>query len=1321
MPAHPPIHIVSANMRKCNAVTHALLNGNKKTHLILVQEPWFDTIGTRRNDNARNGIDVLGGVASPTWEIHYPGHANGQRPKVMAYSRKPTHAATDTYFTVVLRLDICTHPTIQVLDLIFDKEQWRVINFYHDIRDNTSLPKLLDIDIDATIPTLVIGDFNTHSRTWSPPNVPRSQWAGRLEEWAATNLLTLANNPGEITRRGAGHEKDSIIDLAWYNEAAIQAATFTGLNTDWEGSLASDHAMLRLLGRTQEKSLNQAAEMDLGFVIDPEKREEWTRAFKVRSRTPPFQASPTAEDIEDATETLMTDINRTNEEVFNRRKPPHPRASPWWNTACTIATQNLRKARTTETRGIAQARLKGTVRAAKRQWADAYIEKTQLWELAAWRHGRKVSKVPSLQGPDGLVHTHEEVADILSQRFFPQTPPRVASVFEDDPPPRPTRSLPPIDKELVNSLLARATNKSAPGQSGQTWLILKWVWAADPERLLALFAACLKAGHHPRPWKEAVVCVIPKPNRADYTHAKNFRPISLLECLGKLLEKIIAKIIYREMTKHALVPTTQFGGRNASSTLDAGLSLLHDIQAAHRTGLRTGLLLFDIQGYFDNINHERLIQVFANLGFAPELVKWCRSFLTDRTVRLRFNGRASDPFDFTVGTPQGSPVSPVLSTIYTSPLLHKMRDWTNASLGMYVDDGAIFACGRRWEDIENSIRVGYTTCMDWLTRAGLSAEPDKTELIYFRKRGEKTDPPHHMSLPLPLPNTHYRVTTTSTLRYLGFFFDNRLSWTHHVEVMCNRAQASLKALQLLGNSVRGLDQARWRLAYNAICLPVLTYGCQLWYTGKQATLVKKLQVVQNNAVRLISGTFRTTPREPLHHLLNILPMDLRLRKILLKTALRLYKAPKGSQLLIRLGGAWHTPNATDLPLPAPNRASLNTTLRSHASRIPANGPRIDPFPDLPPGAPDWNGKVKVILKQKDWDYEGVTNTLTTACREGASINIFCNGVRSNKGRLDGIQIGATSAALYQEGREQYHAERTHGESVTEQDIMLRSLHSGLDTLTSLLDTQPSQQHKPITIALTAETALLKALDASPHEDQAESIRLLNRLSTTIDKYPMTNITLIWLPKNVQFVGFRRTRQLAFEAVRTADLTNATEPPTINDQLKKAEETTITEWAERYNRGPHTSLVYRTALTSPPDGKTHHTFQLKKYPHPPTTGNTTTGPNAEGPKDTFSRLTHSTFYRFITGHAFTGEYTRRFFPLHTPEQVACQCGETVQTIEHVTMHCQLFDNARRRHLMSNGRTWSLKQLLETPKRVQLLLRFLEETRACNKPRAVWEPD
>ena len=568
------------------------------------------------------------------------------------------------------------------------------------------------------------------------------------------------------------------------------------------------------------------------------------------------------------------------------------------------------------------------------------------------------------------------------------------------------------------------------------------------------------------------------------------------------------------------------------------------------------------------------------------------------------------------------------------------------------------------------------------------------------------DPPNYIYLPLPSHNTYYKVPAANTLRYLGFFFDARLSWTHHVNVMCNRARATLKALQLLGNSVRGLDQARWRLAYNAICLPVLTYGCQLWFNGKQVTLVKKLQIVQNDAVKLISGTFRTTPREPLHQLLNIFPMKIRLNMIIQNSALRLYRTPKGSQLLKRLGGAWHTPTPDDLPVPAPIRNSVRTTLRDLAARVPAGGPRVDAFPEIPPEAPTWNGRVHVIPKQSDWDYEVITHALVAACRDDSMVNIFCDGTRSNKGRDDGKQLGATSAVLYQEGKERRHTEKVLGETVTGPDTILRALHVAFDTLTLFLASLATQQNHFVTISLPSGAAVSRALDASPHEDQEESISIMKRLSTLLDSYPDTNIVLLWLPRKAPFIGFRRAKQLALEAIRTADTTQIIEPNTINNQKEATKNAAVTAWTEAWHQSPHTSKVYQTALTMPPDGKPHHTFLLAQT-------------NEDNPVK-FSRLTHTTLYRFMTGHAFTGEYTSRFFPQHTPEQIACQCGEPLQTVEHVLTHCTLYTAARRRHLTVSGRIRTFPQLLENPKRVQSLLRFLEETRACSKPRAEWEP-
>jgi hypothetical protein len=205
------------------------------------------------------------------------------------------------------------------------------------------------------------------------------------------------------------------------------------------------------------------------------------------------------------------------------------------------------------------------------------------------------------------------------------------------------------------------------------------------------------------------------------------------------------------------------------------------------------------------------------------------------------------------------------------------------------------------------------------------------------------------------------------------------------------------------------------------------------------------------------------------------------------------------------------------------------------------------------------------------------------------------------------------------------------------------------------------------------------------------------------------------------VGFRRARQLAFEAVRSAGPAelHPHDPPSIQKQKDTAKREAVSTMEKRYYNGPRTSFAYQTALRAPPDGRAHHTFKIVPAP-----GRVDPAPNAHNREDTpkakFSRQTYATLYRFITGHAFVGEYTQRFYPPHTPSQIDCPCGEPVQSIEHVLLHCPLHTAARRRHLTANGRPRTLPQIFANAKRVQEVLRFLEETGACAKPRASWEP-
>jgi hypothetical protein len=115
----------------------------------------------------------------------------------------------------------------------------------------------------------------------------------------------------------------------------------------------------------------------------------------------------------------------------------------------------------------------------------------------------------------------------------------------------------------------------------------------------------------------------------------------------------VSKRLLFAIDKYELIPTTQFGTRAFSSTLDAGLTLMHDVQAAMRRKEKVGILLFDIKGVFDHVKRDRLKGIMENLGFPREYCEWAHSFLSDRKVRLSFNNFTSDEMGQPVGTPQG--------------------------------------------------------------------------------------------------------------------------------------------------------------------------------------------------------------------------------------------------------------------------------------------------------------------------------------------------------------------------------------------------------------------------------------------------------------------------------------------------------------------------------------------------------------------------------------------------------------------------------------------------------------------------------------------
>ena len=135
--------------------------------------------------------------------------------------------------------------------------------------------------------------------------------------------------------------------------------------------------------------------------------------------------------------------------------------------------------------------------------------------------------------------------------------------------------------------------------------------------------------YHPLQWQRAIAIALKKPNKPDYTQPRAYHLITLLECMGKLLEKVVAHRLTYLTGQYNLISGFQFRDRANSSTSDAILTFVHDTHNSWNHGLATSTLTFDIKGYFDFVNHKRLFNEMKKCRIPLELVKWTANFLSD--------------------------------------------------------------------------------------------------------------------------------------------------------------------------------------------------------------------------------------------------------------------------------------------------------------------------------------------------------------------------------------------------------------------------------------------------------------------------------------------------------------------------------------------------------------------------------------------------------------------------------------------------------------------------------------------------------------------
>ena len=537
---------------------------------------------------------------------------------------------------------------------------------------------------------IVVGDFNAHHPLWDI-HERHSRGCENVIAFAERWGLELLTPYGEITRQRHG-QKDSTIDLAWASpEVRSRHDGDQGLN-------GSDHRAQGLTILSHGESVAKSAKTPEGWnwaMLDKELvRAEAKLLFR---HIVPVDSM---EELKQAFDWVVGSLQTLADLATPKRKVSTGKGMPWWcrevQEAATEAKRERRRylqarcENTWQRYSEAVAKQKREIGAAQeRSWyqklEDTARDSESLWSLQRWARLRSQAPpeehgIPALKRSEGDTQpavTHAEKTKVLADRFFPSPPADLTDVVPD-PLSLPQRFV--IDKEVdeldIQIIVASIASWKSPGDD----LLPNGFLTACGEPLYRCLAylsnKSFELGWFPERFRTARVAVIPKPNKpvAQRSFAGGWRPIALLSSVGKIVETLLAKRIAAAAEKHFLLPAGQMGNRKERSA-ELAIRMVVDIaRTAWDRKALTSLLQLDIKGAFDTVNHARLLDILAKKGFPHWVIQWIKSFLTDRTVRLRFDGEESEPIPIIAGVPQGSPLSPILFILYISTLYEMLSE-----------------------------------------------------------------------------------------------------------------------------------------------------------------------------------------------------------------------------------------------------------------------------------------------------------------------------------------------------------------------------------------------------------------------------------------------------------------------------------------------------------------------------------------------------------------------------------------------------------------------------------------------------------------------
>ena len=740
-------------------------------------------------------------------------------------------------------------------------------------------------------PTMVIGDFNAHNPLWYDRNLDiRGEILQNLIE--VENFLVLNEESPTFFR--TYDQATSNIDLALVSRTCPGEFIWSALD-DLNGS---DHYPIII--NTHNTS-------------PPDVLEKWNlekadwNVYKDLAQTKNRVELVT--NIEEAyrhlTETIInaatTSIPKTK---INKIKRPHV---PWWTNKCKIERSNVRSAYKTMKRNPTPVTIRTyrrrlavkvrTFRHAKttswREYISHLKPKTptsQIWKRIRKIDGKYIPRpLPILKVGQDMKTLPGEVANIFADYYASiSTPRQQIHVSQHLNQSQPNNDI-DIDinmkftmRELEETLKQLEIGKST-GQDQIENSMLKHLPPITKQYLLDLYNKLWTEHSFPKEWKTSIILPILKPGK-EMTNPKNYRPISLTSCVCKLLERIVNNRLMWFLEKTQNLSPQQFGFRQGRNTIDPIAAITTDILNGFKQNKTTTAIFFDFEKAFDTINRQAIIKNLSHMGVQGRMLEFIKNYLQKRTIKVRVGDTLSEERETQSGVPQGGVLSATCFLVAINTILDVIPQDVKGSL--YADDLVIY---RTSKNIRTSSRILQNTTVKlekWANTVGLRFSPPKCEVVHFWrgiKGGTNRDYPLLKLYNKEIPNKE-------STKFLGMILDRKLNWIPHIQYLKAEALRSLNILRIVSGINYGPTRKILLQLYWAICKSKTDYGSQIYSSAGSATL-DKLNSVHNEALRICTGAFRTSPEKSLQVEAGSPPLDLQRDEQCLRYILRIESSP----------------------------------------------------------------------------------------------------------------------------------------------------------------------------------------------------------------------------------------------------------------------------------------------------------------------------------------------------------------------------------------------------------------------------------------------